>query len=127
MIRLPPRSTRTDTLFPYTTLFRSLRRPAIARQAPPPGRSWPLRSKSLVYGLRQCRKHSGPMGLTGKVEKVEAFQDAVRQGADKRFRFAGRTTLSLAGKDQTGSPRCITITCSHAGDKSGHEPQGRAK
>src|SRR3546814_12399117 len=25
MIRLPPRSTRTDTLFPYTTLFRSQR------------------------------------------------------------------------------------------------------
>src|SRR3546814_20649723 len=24
MIRLPPRSTRIDTLFPYTTLFRSL-------------------------------------------------------------------------------------------------------
>src|SRR3546814_14519072 len=24
MIRLPPRSTRTDTLFPYTTLFRSV-------------------------------------------------------------------------------------------------------
>src|SRR3546814_15187624 len=27
MIRRPPRSTRTDTLFPYTTLFRSARRP----------------------------------------------------------------------------------------------------
>src|SRR3546814_3859961 len=26
MIRRPPRSTRTDTLFPYTTLFRSLAR-----------------------------------------------------------------------------------------------------
>src|SRR3546814_7880209 len=25
MIRRPPRSTRTDTLFPYTTLFRTLR------------------------------------------------------------------------------------------------------
>src|SRR3546814_15986210 len=25
MMRRPPRSTRTDTLFPYTTLFRSLR------------------------------------------------------------------------------------------------------
>src|SRR3546814_12251997 len=25
MIRLPPRSTRTDTRFPYTTLFRSVR------------------------------------------------------------------------------------------------------
>src|SRR3546814_17001968 len=24
MIRLPPRTTRTDTLFPYTTLFRSV-------------------------------------------------------------------------------------------------------
>src|SRR3546814_4215612 len=32
MIRRPPRSTRTDTLFPYTTLFRSirLRHPACA-------------------------------------------------------------------------------------------------
>src|SRR3546814_11204770 len=28
MIRRPPRSTRTDTLFPYTTLFRSRRRGA---------------------------------------------------------------------------------------------------
>src|SRR3546814_10088840 len=32
MIRRPPRSTRTDTLFPYTTLFRSLlstRKPSV--------------------------------------------------------------------------------------------------
>src|SRR3546814_3012012 len=29
MIRRPPRSTRTDTLFPYTTLFRSTERHAI--------------------------------------------------------------------------------------------------
>src|SRR3546814_3438359 len=28
MIRRPPRSTRTDTLFPYTTLFRSAHRVA---------------------------------------------------------------------------------------------------
>src|SRR3546814_19087848 len=27
MIRRPPRSTRTDTLFPYTTLFRSIQNP----------------------------------------------------------------------------------------------------
>src|SRR3546814_3335775 len=31
MIRRPPRSTRTDTLFPYTTLFRSRPRRARAR------------------------------------------------------------------------------------------------
>src|SRR3546814_10209481 len=44
MIRRPPRSTRTDTLFPYTTLFRSLGRHAAlgcraapARQRQQPG------------------------------------------------------------------------------------------
>src|SRR3546814_8457448 len=43
MVRRPPRSTRTDTLFPYTTLFRSVRRgdPAhggsTARHRPGPG------------------------------------------------------------------------------------------
>src|SRR3546814_8375310 len=31
MIRRPPRSTRTDTLFPYTTLFRSAARRESAR------------------------------------------------------------------------------------------------
>src|SRR3546814_1927419 len=31
MIRRPPRSTRTDTLFPYTTLFRSHRAQDVAR------------------------------------------------------------------------------------------------
>src|SRR3546814_8479187 len=31
MIRRPPRSTRTDTLFPYTTLFRSAAAPALDR------------------------------------------------------------------------------------------------
>src|SRR3546814_915855 len=43
MIRRPPRSTRTDTLFPYTTLFRSL-----------PYR--PLPYRPLPYrGVAQCR------------------------------------------------------------------------
>src|SRR3546814_8601631 len=35
MIRRPPRSTRTDTLFPYTTLFRS------SRIDPEPARGFP--------------------------------------------------------------------------------------
>src|SRR3546814_15394865 len=36
MIRRPPRSTRTDTLFPYTTLFRSdIRRLANRSHSPP--------------------------------------------------------------------------------------------
>src|SRR3546814_20345285 len=49
MIRRPPRSTRTDTLFPYTTLFRSTRADAerhmhIQRQPP--------RNRVLIAGTR---------------------------------------------------------------------------
>src|SRR3546814_6213225 len=40
MVRRPPRSTRTDTLFPYTTLFRSLRG---ASEEKPCSRPAPLR------------------------------------------------------------------------------------
>src|SRR3546814_14142299 len=36
MIRRPPRSTRTDTLFPYTTLFRSGRRSGSGRRREDP-------------------------------------------------------------------------------------------
>src|SRR3546814_12968109 len=39
MIRRPPRSTRTDILFPYTTLFRSSRRAAAAEAAASAGKS----------------------------------------------------------------------------------------
>src|SRR3546814_9531308 len=39
MIRRPPRSTRTDTLFPYTTLFRS--RPEGPRSVSPPPQPTP--------------------------------------------------------------------------------------
>src|SRR3546814_16442253 len=38
MIRRPPRSTRTDTLFPYTTLFRSM----FAGETPCDARGQPL-------------------------------------------------------------------------------------
>src|SRR3546814_8052823 len=42
MIRRPPRSTRTDTLFPYTTLFRSIAgadlRNSVDHAQPPPRR-----------------------------------------------------------------------------------------
>src|SRR3546814_9349276 len=52
MIRRPPRSTRTDTLFPYTTLFRSL------VPAPKPRRRyWPRpRQRIAAPGTRPMRK-----------------------------------------------------------------------
>src|SRR3546814_736172 len=48
MILLPPRSTRTDTLFPYTTLFRSAGRRGDLRRE---------RSTGLLRGAR-CRGHA---------------------------------------------------------------------
>src|SRR3546814_6880205 len=42
MIRRPPRTTRTDTLFPYTTPFRSQQLPP-AQPLPPPKPAWVAR------------------------------------------------------------------------------------
>src|SRR3546814_15901280 len=48
MIRRPPLSTRTDTLFPYTTLFRSPHTPdAYLRQ--------------IAKGILWCRTHRAPL------------------------------------------------------------------
>src|SRR3546814_10489413 len=56
MIRRPPRSTRTDTLFPYTTLFRSI--------APPPS----LGQRSLIRrSLTQPLQDEGHVHLVGLV------------------------------------------------------------
>src|SRR3546814_1443086 len=55
MIRQPPRSTRTDTLFPYTTLFRS---PSRAHDAQAATRArFPV---SAVGGRRPCPAQDGP-------------------------------------------------------------------
>src|SRR3546814_18329227 len=50
MIRRPPRSTRTDTLFPYTTLFRS------ARDSRPPCACRPDGGALRVLGQKSARE-----------------------------------------------------------------------
>src|SRR3546814_16999684 len=61
MIRRPPRSTRTDTLFPYTTLFRSLPGPVRASRAsggPGPRRSSCGRSEEHTSELQSLMRIS---------------------------------------------------------------------
>src|SRR3546814_554999 len=59
MIRRPPRSTRTDTLFPYTTLFRSLRPPE--EKGPRPAYSNPAFIESpSARGLRILSEYMEP-------------------------------------------------------------------
>src|SRR3546814_17514874 len=54
MIRHPPRSTRTDTLFPYTTLFRAagIRTWAPARRSPPRARRYDRRASDAAQPAR---------------------------------------------------------------------------
>src|SRR3546814_11455065 len=58
MIRRPPRSTRTDTLFPYTTLFRSVRiiRRGAARQL---AAVIEMRGQHLELVVDQCFEQAG--------------------------------------------------------------------
>src|SRR3546814_7429284 len=60
MIRRPPRSTRTDTLYPYTTLFRSARQGNV-RPAPPVGRGAkrPYANLESAWGLCLCPPRVG--------------------------------------------------------------------
>src|SRR3546814_8096047 len=56
MRRRPPRSTRTDTLFPYTTLFRS------TRGLPATGRT--MRTKATGRNMRPDRSKRGQKSMT---------------------------------------------------------------
>src|SRR3546814_18043717 len=77
MIRRPPRSTRTDTLFPYTTLFRSL--------ACVVGRRGPARHQGRVADQRQAhatapahRAHPRNLGAGGSEEHTSELQSLMR-------------------------------------------------
>src|SRR3546814_6410418 len=54
MLRRPPRSTRTDTLFPYTTLFRSL----VHRE-----QHAPVDRLEAVADVRKCAPHDHAHGV----------------------------------------------------------------
>src|SRR3546814_20821086 len=57
MILRPPRSTRTDTLFPYTTLFRSRPGRDPPRRPPPAARRVQARRQPPRSHARFCRSH----------------------------------------------------------------------
>src|SRR3546814_19804806 len=68
MIRRPPRSTRTDTLFPYTTLFRSEARLGEYRK-----RLAPMAPKTA--GLTHAWMRSVEKGVVGGRQWVKAFSE----------------------------------------------------
>src|SRR3546814_16461913 len=82
MIRRPPRSTRTDTLFPYTTLFRSVVRRIEARRLGKAARRRHAESGGPGEGeqLQQVVGRKGidaePPRYGGKVAKQRSFAGA---------------------------------------------------
>src|SRR3546814_3883976 len=70
MIRRPPRSTRTDTFVPYTTLFRSHRRLSVSvghRKWGARSESWKERSAAKSNGLRSLvNRKGGPLPHVNK-------------------------------------------------------------
>src|SRR3546814_15137295 len=76
MLRRPPRSTRTDTLFPYTTLFRSIDR---LGELVEPGRldDRRLRQRDLLEPLHQIAEHRA-LGATGRQRLLAQLRLEVR-------------------------------------------------
>src|SRR3546814_21162165 len=83
MIRRPPRSTRTDTLFPYTTLFRSHCRKTEIRLLDP-REEWLDALLQLVnrrlhgaVGHRSQRRRRVANDIPGGVEEAEQIREVL--------------------------------------------------
>src|SRR3546814_3630648 len=93
MIRLPPRSTRTDTLFPFTTLFRS---PEPASEVPAVVADPSATTGPLLIELRRCQS----LGQVGASDP-----DCLRAWAENRRRFLAPGARPAARIADGAAPR----------------------
>src|SRR3546814_19926421 len=104
MIRRPPRSTRTDTLFPYTTLFRSGRVSGLPAPARSRGRIGdglrklqPFLSRPADRGIPRGPVHpyASGAGRLGELlpQDVDGVAGAVRRGARSEERRVGEACV----------------------------------
>src|SRR3546814_15060082 len=104
MIRRPPRSTRTDTLFPYTTLFRSSERarahlPVLGGHV---ARDQPVIARD-ISGVRPARPVE--TALLGLRRQIIARRDVIRPRLIV-VRFRGRP-------EQIGRASCRERVCQY--------------
>src|SRR3546814_10655908 len=93
MIRRPPRSTRTDTLFPYTTLFRSEAFKRLSRRVRP----WTFPLLSDRFSLKGQTFHDKGQPtrrhIAGKACRFQAsFGQLLREHAGKVVRRDRKST-----------------------------------
>src|SRR3546814_18895883 len=121
MIRRPPRSTRTDTLFPYTTLFRSSCRNSPAQRghiqrAEPVMRQPPEvaveEGAEVVHAIFQHREPVDPdpegealplVGVEPAVRDHAAVDHAAAEQLHPRLAFV----VAITATDQIGQAECM--------------------
>src|SRR3546814_4161493 len=117
MIRRPPRSTRTDTLLPYTTLFRSalglLKAPPLQR------RGWVERQRrgrrSAHLGMPIARRHRGEMRPRRRGIERDQFAHRVparseifaSRFGDEQRRGAGAAQVAKRSEEHTSELKSL--------------------
>src|SRR3546814_12138006 len=98
MIRRPPRSTRTDTLFPYTTLFRS------------PLTRFPVETKKILVSAGEDQRPVAPAEIAAAVDRNarRAGQGRHRYGL-RRPDFKDRRPAGRQPARQVGNGPAIGI------------------
>src|SRR3546814_15735842 len=128
MIRRPPRSTRTDTLFPYTTLFRSVLPAGPEIGGAGAGPAWdPLAPLDIVAGAPES--HSVPAAVdpsatssvVGGLPHGLSFDEHARTitGMSGHVGFPG---FLLRARDSSGrsTARTLSISPLSATNSPGH-------
>src|SRR3546814_968441 len=98
MIRRPPRSTRTDTLFPYTTLFRSCR---VAQHS----------LGALILTV-------SPLALGAAQAQSDQLSQAASGEVDPQAAEAGPSTAAPAPKASSGQIEEIVVTAQRRAERS---------
>src|SRR3546814_19211702 len=99
MIRRPPRSTRTDTLFPYTTLFRS----GIASDV------WPEKARDVVR-IPQALKTFIVLAAAGRTEPFTTYQAMLEQLWRDRIASADDSENLIRSEERRVGKECVR-TC----------------
>src|SRR3546814_3573377 len=131
MIRRPPRSTRTDTLFPYTTLFRS----AAARNSAPLPRPRPVPAVPLErindrrgQASRLCGRGRPRAGVPSRIvssvrrKRMKTVLVASSKGG------VGKTTIAthLAAQSALSGQHAVLVDADPQGSSTRWAEIGRA-
>src|SRR3546814_11632951 len=113
MIRRPPRSTRTDTLFPYTTLFRSRLAPRDQRQR-----------RAVLHDPAAARRPADAGALavgagTGLAGRRRLRDDQLLRGQRLSARGRSPCAQSAAGGERVGGSRAVSAAGAESRDRGG--------